>query len=369
MDKFRTKNDALIAMLLTPLSWIYGAVTFVRNKFFDYGILPSKKFDVPVITVGNISVGGTGKTPHVEYLIELLSSQYTIGVVSRGYKRLTKGFVLATPHSSPETIGDEPYQIYSKYQNRVRVAVCEKRSAGISQLLEIDPKINLILLDDAFQHRYVTPKVSLLLMDWSRPVFNDKLLPLGRLRESPVALNRADFVIVTKVPDDAKPIDFRVMEKSLELMAFQKLFFTRYSYGEPRAVFEETARYNLHLDRLESTDAVMLLTGIANPRDFVRYFKQFKCAVKVNHFPDHHFFTRKDLKELERKYDEMKGGRKVIVTTEKDAVRLANNPYFPERLKSFVFFMPIEVQLLGLNSLAIFQNKLRQSITSDDFRS
>lgn len=365
MAQTRSKYDTAIACILTPLSWIYGAVTYVRNKCFDFGILPSKRFDVPVITVGNITVGGTGKTPHVEFLIENLATDYHIGVVSRGYKRKTKGFVLASPHSTPETIGDEPYQIYTKYGHRVKVAVSEKRRKGIEALLNIDPKINLILLDDAFQHRYVNPKVSVLLMDWNRPVFTDRILPLGRLRESAMALNRADFVIVSKVPKEAKPIDYRVMEKRLDLMAFQKLFFSHYVYDEPRPVFEESAKYNLHLERLEPTDTVMLLTGIANPRDFVRHFKQFACKVRVNHFPDHHFFSRSDLKDLARVYEEMKGARKVIVTTEKDAVRLANNPYFPEDLKPFVFYMPIRVELIGPGSTDSFLSKLSTALTAD----
>ncbi len=314
---------------------------------FDFRILPSERFDVPVVCVGNITVGGTGKTPHVEYLIEHLSSRYHIGVLSRGYHRATKGFVFATVHSTPDTIGDEPYQIYRKFRNTAKVAVCESRRKGIKKLLELDPKIDLILLDDAFQHRYVQPKVSVVLMDYNRPIYDDKILPLGRLRESAHGYYRADFVIVTKTPETVRPVDLRLVTKKLDMMAYQHLFFTRYEYGAPQPVFEEEARYSISLANLTSADAVMLLTGIANPRDFVRFFNKLACRVRVNHYPDHHNYTRKDLEDIENCYAQMKGARKIIMTTEKDAVRLANNPYFPEYLKPYVFYLPISVAVVA----------------------
>lgn len=339
-------SDRIISYLLTPLSWIYGAVTDVRNKLYDWHLLPSESFDVPVICVGNITIGGTGKTPHVEYLIEYLSASYNIGVLSRGYKRKTKGFVLGTSKSTPSTIGDEPYQILSKYGNRVRLAVCESRRKGIRELLNIDPDINLILLDDAFQHRAVKAKVNILLMDYSRPIYSDHVLPLGRLRENRRAVGRADIVVVTKVPDEATPIQFRLFSNNLDLWAYQKLFFSKTVYDAPAAVFREGDRYDVNLDDLTRNDIVMLLTGIANPRPLVRFFKQFDCRVVVNHFADHHDFTRADLHKMMEKFSAMKGARKLIITTEKDAVRLANNPYFPEKLKPVIYYMPISVEML-----------------------
>lgn len=356
--KQRTRKDKILTCVLTPLSWLYGAAVYVRNKLFDFHILPSERFEVPVISVGNITVGGTGKTPHVEWLVEHMCDDYHIAVLSRGYKRRTKGFVLATPHSTPATIGDEPYQIYRKFGNVARVAVCESRRKGIRRLLEIDPSIDLVILDDALQHRYVDPKVSILLMDWSRPVYHDHLLPLGRLRESPMALNRADFVVVTKVPEDVKPVDLMIVKKELSLMAFQKLYFTRFRYAPPVAVFEESAKYSLTLDRLTPDDMVMLLTGIANPRGLVHYMRRFGCRMRVNHYPDHHFFTRRDLEKIARDYDEMKGARKIILTTEKDSVRLASNPYFPERLKPYVFYLPISVETAG----GAYEGNIRDSL-------
>lgn len=360
----RTTKDRIFSYLLTPLAWIYGAVTDVRNKLYDWHLLPSESFDIPVVCVGNITVGGTGKTPHVEFLIESLSADYNIGVLSRGYKRKTNGFVLGSSTSTPATIGDEPYQILKKYGNRVKVAVCESRRKGIKELLSIDPGINLILLDDAFQHRSVDPKVNIVLMDYSRPVYRDHVLPLGRLRENKRAVSRADFVVVTKVPEEATPLQCRLISKNLELWAYQKLFFSRIEYGEPQAVFKEAERYDINLDDLTRDDIVMLLTGIANPRPLVRHFKDFDCRVTVNHFPDHHDFSRSDLNKVAEKFGEMKGARKLIITTEKDAVRLANNPYFPQKLKPYIYALPISVEMLrGLDD-SNFINAVKSAIES-----
>lgn len=339
-------KDSILTYVLTPLSWIYGAVTYVRNMMFDKGVLREKEFDVPVITVGNLTVGGTGKTPHVEYLVGCLAADYNIGVLSRGYRRATKGFVLANAKSTPEFIGDEPYQIYQKYGMKVHVAVCESRVKGIKQMLEADPRINLIILDDGFQHRWVRPKVSVLLVDSTRPVYKDKLLPLGRLRESWKGIIRSDIVVVTKCSEAMKPMEYRLIKHELNLMAYQKLFFSRYVYGGLLPVFPDDSPYSASLNDLTERDTALLVTGVASPRGFVRYFREYACQVKVAHYPDHHDFSRKDLDELKKKFDSMPGARKLIVTTEKDAVRLSNNPYFPESLKPFVFYLPIAVQMV-----------------------
>lgn len=360
-------KDTLIRYALTPLSWAYDAVTNVRNRLFDAGILKAREFDVPVVCVGNITVGGTGKTPHVEYIVRNLASDYNIAVLSRGYKRKTKGFLLANPKSTPDAIGDEPYQIYQKYGHRVRVAVCEKRVKGIERLLELHPEINLIVLDDAYQHRYVKPKVSVLLMDYSRPIYRDNVLPLGRLRENRHAADRADFVVCTKCPDDLQPIQCRVVKNDLQLLAFQKLFFSKYEYSSLRPVFPEENPYTVSLENFTKRDTVLLLTGIAHPRYFVRYFRQFAFKVKVAHFSDHHDFSRTDLLDIAKMVKQMKGERKIIVTTEKDAVRLSNNPYFPEELKPFIFYLPLEVRMLrGMDEEEDFIDALREAIDRKD---
>lgn len=335
----------ILPYVLKPLSLTYGFVTDLRNWMFDHNVLPSEEFDVPVISMGNITVGGTGKTPHVEYVAGLLASSYNIAILSRGYKRKTKGFLLANPTSTPDSIGDEPLQIYKKLGRRVKVAVCESRRKGIQEIMRQFPDTQLILLDDSFQHRYVKPKVNILLMDYKRPIYEDKLLPLGRLRESSRNINRADMVIVTKCPVDLQPIDFRLVEKKLELMSFQKLYFSKVKYGALTPVFPEDHPYHVELSSLSAKDTVMLVTGIANPRDFIRHFKQYPFRVVISHFPDHHDFTRKDVEQIHNRFKSLKGERKIIITTEKDAIRLAYNPYFAASLKPYVFYIPITINI------------------------
>lgn len=348
--------------LLTPLSWIYGAVTGIRNWLFDSRILKEEEYDIPIIGVGNITVGGTGKTPHVEYIVSNLAADYKIAVLSRGYKRKTSGFVLANSNITPDLIGDEPFQIYRKFGMKVQVAVCENRRKGIQELLRLFPDLGLIVLDDSFQHRWVKPKVSVLLTDYSRPFYRDRLLPLGRLRESPSQVNRADMVVVTKCPDDLMPINFRITSKDLDLMKYQKLFFTRYEYGALEPVFPENAPYSASLGMLGAGDAVLLLTGIAHPRYFVRHFRNYPFKVKVDHYSDHHDFSRSDIDSINERFRSLPGSRKIIVTTEKDAMRLMHNPYFPESLKPFTFYLPVTVRLInGIDETDLIQ-ELRNAI-------
>ena len=348
--------------ILTPLSWIYGAVTGVRNWLFDSNILKEEEYDVPIVGVGNITVGGTGKTPHVEYIVSQMAADYKVAVLSRGYKRKTKGFVLANSKSTPDLLGDEPYQIYQKFGMRAHVAVCENRRKGISELLRLFPDLQLIVLDDSFQHRWVKPKVSVLLTDYSRPFYKDHLLPLGRLRESPVQVNRADMVVVTKCPDDLMPINFRIASKDLDLMKFQKLFFSRYEYGSLKPVFPDDAPYHASLTQLGAEDSVLLLTGIAHPRYFVRHFKNYPFSVKVDHYPDHHDFGRDDIDDICARFQSMPGRRKIIVTTEKDAVRLMFNPYFPQSLKPFTFYLPVSVKMVNGIDDKNFIEELKSSL-------
>jgi tetraacyldisaccharide 4'-kinase len=355
-------------LILLPMSKIYGMITWVRNKMFDTGILKQHEFQVPVVAIGNIAVGGTGKTPHTEYIINALRSSKRIGVLSRGYKRDTKGFVLATPHTTPRDIGDEAYQIYHKFNREVMVAVCEKRVTGIEQMLEIDPNLELILLDDAFQHRYVKPKVAIVLTEYDRPVYEDKIMPYGRLRESIRSLNRADIVIATKCPDAIKPLEYSLFDKNLNLFPAQSLFFSRYRYQRLRPVFSDHCRKMPELDQLTEHDMLLAVSGIGNPRPFVRYLKSFKAKVKVNVFPDHHDYTRKDIDLLLSRFDSMScpEGEKYIVTTEKDAVRLINNPYFPHELKPYIFFMPVRVEFVVRdNDKTTFEQALLRRLNSN----
>lgn len=338
------RNKLVEKAILLPMSKIYGMVTGLRNCFFNWGIFKQRTFDVPVVVVGNIAVGGSGKTPHVEYIIEALRSSYKIGVLSRGYKRHTKGFILASHRSTPLDIGDEPYQIYQKYGGDVTVAVCEDRCKGIEEMLRINPEINLMLLDDAFQHRYVKPAVSIVLTEFNRPIFFDKMLPLGRLRESARARYRADMILVTKCPEKIKPVEYRIFKNHLSLYPYQKLYFSRFRYNNLQPVFPDNARQIPYLEYLSDQDRLLIVSGIANPKPFVRHIKRFKSLVKIQVFPDHHNFSRKDLDLINNRFESINARNKYIITTEKDAVRLANNPYFPPALRPYIFYLPVKVE-------------------------
>lgn len=351
-------RNVISKMVLLPCSKLYGGITAVRNQLFDWKVLPQHEFDVPVVVVGNLAVGGTGKTPHTEYIVEALRHNYHIAVLSRGYKRATKGFVLATPYSKPRDIGDESYQMYQKFGQKVTVAVCEDRVHGIRELLRLDPDINLVLLDDAFQHRYVKPAVSIVITEFNRPLYNDKMLPYGRLREPIRGINRADIVVVSKCPDTMKDLDYRLFKKDLKLFPYQEIFFSRYAYQQLVPLFPEQTGSVPCLEWMDDTDAVLAVAGIDNPRPFIRYLKSFMPKVRVNIFSDHHNFTRKDLELLLSRYKTMKGNTRILVTTEKDAVRMAASPYFPPELRAVTFYLPVKVEFPSHGNGANFEDTL-----------
>lgn len=331
-------------MVLLPSSKLYGAITYIRNQMFEWKILPQHEFDVPVVVVGNLAVGGTGKTPHTEYIVETLRHNYHIAVLSRGYKRSTKGFILATPFSKPRDIGDESYQMYQKFEQKVTVAVCEDRVHGIRELLRLDPDINLIVLDDAFQHRYVKPSVSIVITEYNRPLYEDKMLPYGRLREPVSNIGRADIVVVSKCPDAMKDLDYALFKKNLGLFPYQEVFFSRYAYQSLEPLFPEQSRSVPCLDWMDENDSILAVAGIDNPRPFIRHLKSYLPKVRVNIFSDHHNFTRKDFELLLNRYKTMKGKNRILITTEKDAVRMAASPYFPPELRSATYYLPVKVE-------------------------
>lgn len=343
-----TSRALLKGLLLKPLSLAYGAVTATRNKMFDCGMLEQREFDIPVLVVGNIAVGGTGKTPHVEFLIDLLRTKYRIGVLSRGYNRRTKGFRLAGPESDARQIGDEPYQIYRKFAGKgVMVAVCEDRCKGIDKMRELNPELNLIILDDAFQHRYVKPTVSVVLTEHSRPVYEDDMMPAGHLRESAGALHRADIVVVTKCPDDMKQIDYRIFTKNMGLYPYQHLFFSKYVYGELTPLFPEEAPTAPDLGHLTDRDTIVIVAGIANPKPFIRRIRTSKAKVRGLIFADHHNFSRNDIAAIIGKIKTAADpSRAIVVTTEKDAMRLHDFPGLPKALKRRIFYIPVAVKFI-----------------------
>ena len=331
---------------LLPLSWIYGIGVGFRNFLFDIGILKSKSFTVPIISVGNITVGGTGKTPHVEYLIKLLEEVTKVAVLSRGYKRATKGYILANENTTAEEIGDEPYQMKQKFPN-VTLAVDKKRARGIEQLTE-DKDIGVILLDDAFQHRYVKPGINILLVDYHRLIIYDKLLPAGRLREPLSGKNRADIVIVTKCPKELKPMEFRVITKGIDLYPYQHLYFTTIDYEPLQPVFpqEATATKPLTLNNDLNDHHILLVTGIATPQ-------QMECDLRkatnsepaTLHFSDHHKFSKKDIRKINDTFKAMPSP-KLIITTEKDAARIIQAEGLDDEVRRSIFALPVHISFM-----------------------
>lgn len=340
-------NFSKIHKWLYPVSWLYGAGVALRNKLFDWGKLQSKSFDIPIICIGNIAVGGTGKTPHTEYLIKLLHNEFQVAILSRGYKRQTKGFVLSTKESNAHSIGDEPYQIQSKFPD-IRVAVDEDRCHGIETLLTLkNPPIEVILLDDAFQHRYVKAGVNILLTDYHRLFCDDALMPAGRLRESAQGKNRAQIIIVTKCPSNIKPIDYSIITKKLNLFPYQQLYFSSFRYGNLRAIFPDyTHVEEIKLSTLQTEKQILLITGIASPDSIIRELKKYTRKIDLLAFSDHHNFNRRDLSLIKEKFDKLETEQRLIITTEKDATRLICNQELNEELKPFIYTLPIEVEIL-----------------------
>lgn len=330
---------------LYPISFLYGMGVGLRNKLFDWGILQSKSFDIPIICIGNIAIGGTGKTPHTEYLIRLLQKKHHIAVLSRGYKRRTKGYILADENSSARTIGDEPYQIKRKFPN-ITVAVDEKRVRGVENICKLErPKVDVVLLDDAFQHRYVEAGLSIILTDYHRLFCDDTLLPAGRLREPEKGKNRAQIIIVTKCPDDIKPIGFNIIAKRLELFPYQKLFFSSFRYGNLTPVFPEENPTERTLSSLKKNEQVLLVTGIASPTVMQEEIEKYTKHVELLSFEDHCDFKNKDIKQITNRFEKLQG-EKIIVTTEKDATRLMDHPAVNKTLKKYIYALPIETEIL-----------------------
>ncbi len=324
-------------ILLLPISLLYGFAVWTRNLLFDIGVLPSRQFPVPVISVGNLRTGGTGKTPHVEYLVRMLKDDYNIAVLSRGYKRKRRGFVVAGPETSCMDIGDEPCQIYNKFPDIV-VAVNVKRSKGIKKILEMFPETNLVILDDAFQHRYVKPGLSILLTGYFNPFFDDFLLPTGHLREGKRRARRADAIIVTKTPTVFSPLDRRYFLKKLTTYNQSHVCFSTFQY-KTLAPLNEKAKTT----RPKNLKSIFLLTGIANSVALEEYLKTISKDLYVHKYRDHHQFTKHDLEKICTHYEETISYSKVIVTTEKDAMRLRDNK-LQEYLNDIpVFVLPIEV--------------------------
>lgn len=318
-----------IRIILFPFAILYGFITSIRNFLFDKGILKSYSFDMPIIAVGNLSVGGTGKTPQIEYLIRLLSPKYQVATLSRGYKRKSEGFILADSTSNAEILGDEPFQFYSKFKN-IQVAVDADRKNGIEQLLSNSEKLDIILLDDAFQHRKVKAGFYILLTSYCDLYSDDFMLPTGNLRESRSGAQRANAVIVTKCPSNLSLDEQNKIKNQLQLDYNQQLYFSYIDYDD--CVYSEDK--TLRVSEIKNVDK-LLLAGIAKPNPFFAYLQSEKVEKLV--YADHHHFTENDSREIENKSQ-----NKIIITTEKDFVRLKGSVS-----KEKLFYLPIRSSFLS----------------------
>ncbi len=291
-------------LLLVPFSWLYGSVVWFRNMLYDSGVFASAEFNIPLISVGNLAVGGTGKTPHVEYLADLLKEEFTVATLSRGYRRKTRDFRVASLHSTAEEIGDEPLQIKRKFPE-ITVAVDRDRRNGIRQLMKLTPPVEVILLDDAYQHRAIRPGLSILLMDYATPVTRDLLLPAGRLREPSANRNRADILLVTRSPGRLKPIERREYVKDLGLSIRQHLYFTSVRYGELLPVFDGSPAREISWFK-NHVAAVLIVTGIARPRPVRQFARSISTKIREVRFPDHHRYRDRDLARIMEAYQALK---------------------------------------------------------------
>ena len=312
----------------------------LRNILFEMGVLKTRSFQIPIICVGNITVGGTGKTPHVEYLVRLLKDQFRVAVLSRGYKRKSKGFIKTDEQTTMPEIGDEPYQMKQKFPG-ITIAVDKNRCHGIDMLTEQDSKLDVILLDDAFQHRYVKPGINILLVDYHRLIIYDKLLPAGRLREPLSGKDRADIVIVTKCPKDLKPMEYRVVTKAMHLYPYQRLYFTTLEYTDLQPLFETSQQNIPTLDSMNDTH-VLLLTGIASPEQLVHDLSPFTSHLSPLTFADHHQFGRKDVQLINDTFAALPSP-KLIITTEKDATRLNLVEGLSDEVKKNIYILPVHI--------------------------
>lgn len=329
-----------LKILLLPVSILYGVVTLIRNRLFDWHLLKQHRFDIHTISVGNLAVGGAGKTPLVEYLIRLLlKEQVVIATLSRGYKRKTSGYVLASEQSTAEDIGDEPLIFKSKYP--ISVAVDGSRVNGIKQLMKLPVVPRVVLLDDAFQHRSLKCGLNIMVSDYYNLYFNDMMLPSGTLREFKSGVTRADIIIVTKTPDKTSPVEIRTILKDINPQAHQRVFFSYLKYGELYSIHQPENKLDTLNDLFRYR--VISFAGIANAEPMVNYLKEYSSEVKHLPFPDHYEYTLKDLEDIERYYQSFEGGNKLLVTTEKDLMRLKHPSIWHISQRMNIYILPVEV--------------------------
>ncbi|MCT4580442.1 MAG: tetraacyldisaccharide 4'-kinase [Flavobacteriales bacterium] len=341
-------------ILLYPFGALYHAITAGRNFLYDTQIKKSTKFDLPIICIGNIAVGGTGKTPLTEYIIRLLQKDYQVATLSRGYGRTTKIYTEATIESSSNEVGDEPAQYKRKFPN-IPVVVENKRVAGVQQLMVNHPQTEVVLLDDAFQHRAIEAGFNIVVTDYNNPLASDYLLPAGNLRESKTGIKRADAIIVSKCPANLSDTAQQQIKKRLRFHAPQNIYFTTIQYGKTYHVFDGTP---LPFSPKEST--VLLVTGIGKPKPLQDYVKAQFRAVKVLSYGDHHEFSSEDIDTILTQFNKIAAPNKLILTTEKDASRLLKI----KRLKTLPLFC-IEIEVDFLNKKDKFNAQIEEYVRTN----
>lgn len=326
-----------LRILLFPFSLIYGLIIWIRNKLFDKGWLSSASFNLPIIGVGNLSAGGTGKSPMVEFLVRALQDRFQVAVLSRGYKRKTKGYALATTGVTALDIGDEPMQFFRKFPG-MAIAVGEERIVAIPQLLHDRPDTQVIVLDDAFQHRSVTPGLNILLTDCHNLFTRDWFLPTGDLRDLKSSRRRADLIIVTKCKSDLGTDEMDRIRKELTPEGKPEVFFTGIRYSSPYHILSNETR------QIDDKTEILLVTGIANPQPLKKYLADHAAGYEELLFEDHHIFTIDDWKEIRKRFDAMQSTNKILMTTEKDAVRLLK--FEPSMSGYPLYVIPMQVEFL-----------------------
>ncbi|WP_229359365.1 tetraacyldisaccharide 4'-kinase [Flectobacillus major] len=333
-------TNQLLTYILWPFSLIYGLVTDIRNFFYDNGYQKSRKFALPIINVGNLTVGGTGKSPHVEYLIRLLSDTLEVTTLSRGYGRKTKGFIRANEQVNASVIGDEPMQFYAKFKNKIQVTVGEKRVEAVEQILQ-GPKPDVIILDDAYQHRAIQASINIVLMDYHRPIYQDYPFPAGRLRERRVGLKRADIIVVAKCPEGLSQANQNMIVEQLKpyKLAQTPVFFTAIAYSKP-ILCVGGVDGNIPND-------LLLVSGIAKPELFEQYAQTYFQVHEHIAFGDHHAYTSQDIDVLLAKCDKIKANTKGILMTEKDMVKIKPLLMGLGEKQALFYYLPIEIFFLN----------------------
>lgn len=329
----------MLKIILSPLSLLYGSIIRFRNFLYDKKYLKTVRFDFPIIAIGNLSVGGTGKTPHTEYLLKLLGNNYKTTVLSRGYKRKSKGYHIATENDDANMLGDEPLLLKKKYPF-AQVCVAEDRLFAIPQIINDLPETQVILMDDAFQHRAVTPSLSILLTTYSNPYYNDMLLPAGRLREYASGASRADFIVITKCPPNLSPTEKNTLLKNIQPEKHQKVFCSYLLYGTPYNLLNPSERLPL-----SKNQDVYIFCGIANTDELKTYVESKVNRCWLRDYNDHHYFDRYDLETISESFSNIESGNKILLTTEKDAARLYEHRQWFIQKKLSIFALPVEVRL------------------------